>query len=317
MPREKNVQTKLVRLAQILRLFMEKERISSSWLAKEFRTTPRTIQRDLSLLKEAGFPLHEMQKGSYQLNKDLIKNLEVFDDTELALMVALKNIVSQLGTPFQKAADGVLERLYQSVTSMPVFVKIDEAIPLDSSFLNRMVKAIREKRQMSFYYTKKNDSHAVVLEPYRVVYFEGFWYLIGNEPSTGILKRYALDKIKDIRLLKSGFKSIPNDLDAVLQKSANIWFAEKANIKITVLINAEVSHYFKRRKMYPSQEIKEERKDGSLVVTFSVGHYEAIKNMLKSWIPNITIISPESLREQILADVKAWTKKQEKAKGKE
>jgi len=317
MPREKNVQTKLVRLAQILRLFMEKERISSSWLAKEFRTTPRTIQRDLSLLKEAGFPLHEMQKGSYQLNKDLIKNLEVFDDTELALMVALKNIVSQLGTPFQKAADGVLERLYQSVTSMPVFVKIDEAIPLDSSFLNRMVKAIREKRQMSFYYTKKNDSHAVVLEPYRVVYFEGFWYLIGNEPSTGILKRYALDKIKDIRLLKSGFKSIPNDLDAVLQKSANIWFAEKANIKITVLINAEVSHYFKRRKMYPSQEIKEERKDGSLIVTFSVGHYEAIKNMLKSWIPNITIISPESLREQILADVKAWTKKQEKAKGKE
>ena len=317
MPREKNVQTKLVRLAQILRLFMEKERISSSWLAKEFRTTPRTIQRDLSLLKEAGFPLHEMQKGSYQLNKDLIKNLEVFDDTELALMVALKNIVSQLGTPFQKAADGVLERLYQSVTSMPVFVKIDEAIPLDSSFLNRMVKAIREKRQMSFYYTKKNDSHAVVLEPYRVVYFEGFWYLIGNEPSTGILKRYALDKIKDIRLLKSGFKSIPNDLDAVLQKSANIWFAEKANIKITVLINAEVSHYFKRRKMYPSQEITEERPDGSLVVTFSVGHYEAIKNMLKSWIPNITIISPESLREQILADVKAWTKKQEKAKGKE
>lgn len=156
-----------------------------------------------------------------------------------------------------------------------------------------------------------------MLEPYRVVYFEGFWYLIGNEPSTGILKRYALDKIKDFRLLNSCFKSVPRDLDDTLQKSANIWFAEKANIKITVLINAEVSHYFKRRKMYPSQEIKEERKDGSLVVTFSVGHYEAIKNMLKSWIPNITIISPESLREQILADVKAWTKKQEKAKGKE
>ncbi|HPD58324.1 MAG TPA: WYL domain-containing protein [Smithellaceae bacterium] len=248
MPREKNVQTKLVRLAQILRLFMEKERISSSWLAKEFRTTPRTIQRDLSLLKEAGFPLHEMQKGSYQLNKDLIKNLEVFDDTELALMVALKNIVSQLGTPFQKAADGVLERLYQSVTSMPVFVKIDEAIPLDSSFLNRMVKAIREKRQMSFYYTKKNDSHAVVLEPYRVVYFEGFWYLIGNEPSTGILKRYALDKIKDIRLLKSGFKSIPNDLDAVLQKSANIWFAEKANIKITENVSLTGNQRGKKRR---------------------------------------------------------------------
>jgi len=313
MPHEKKAHSKLIRVAQILRLFMEKEKILSSWLAQEFRTTPRTIQRDLSLLKEAGFPLHEMQKGSYQLNKDLIKNLEVFDDTELALMVALKNVVSQLGTTFQKAADGVLERLYQSVTSMPVFVKIDEAIPLDSSFLNRMVKAIREKRQMSFYYTKKNDSHAVVLEPYRVVYFEGFWYLIGNEPSTGILKRYALDKIKDIRLLKSGFKSIPDDLDAVLQKSANIWFAEEMNMEIIVQIDSEVSHYFKRRRMFPTQEIKEERKDGSLVISFKVGHYEAIRDILKSWIPNIVILSPASVRESLLNDTKEWIEKQEKA----
>jgi len=91
---------------------MEKEKISSSWLSKEFQTTPRTIQRDLLLLKEAGFPIHEIQKGTYQLHKDIVKNLEVFDDTELALMVALKNVVSQLGQPFQKAVDRVMEMLY-------------------------------------------------------------------------------------------------------------------------------------------------------------------------------------------------------------
>jgi len=313
MPREKKAHSKLIRVAQMLRLFMEKDKILSSWLAKEFRTTSRTIQRDLALLKEAGFPIHEIQKGVYQLNKNLVKNLEVFDDTELALIVALKNVVGQLGQPFQKAADGVLDRLYECAASMPVFVKIDEAIPLDTSFLNRIVKAIREKRQLGFYYSKKKDSHAVVLEPYRVVYFEGFWYLIGNEPATGILKRYALDKIKDIRLLKSGFKSIPNDLDAVLQKSANIWFAEEINLEITVRIDKEVSHYFKRRRMFPTQEIKEEKQDGSLIVSFKVGHYEAIRDILKSWIPNIIILSPASVRDSLLSDTKAWIEKQEKA----
>ena len=313
MGREKKTQTKLIRVGQILRVFMYKEKVSSSWLAKEFRTTPRTIQRDLFLLKESGFPIHEIQKGIYELNKDLVKNLEVFDDTELALVVALRNIVGQLGQPFQKAADSVLERLYECVTSMPVFVKIDEAIPLDGNFLNRMVKAIREKRQVTFNYSGLKSAHTVELEPYRVVYFEGFWYLIGNEPSTGILKRYALDKIKDFRLSKVGFKSIPNELDEVLRKSANIWFADKTNIKVTVLINAEVSHYFKRKKMYPSQEIKEERPDGSLVVTFSVGHYEAIKNLLKSWIPHITILEPKTIRQNLLSEVKDWVKKQSKA----
>ena len=111
MPGDKKAQTKLLRVGQILRIFMEKEKISSSWLSKEFQTTPRTIQRDLLLLKESGFPIHEIQKGTYQLHKDIVKNLEVFDDTELALMVALKNVVSQLGQPFQKAVDRVLERL--------------------------------------------------------------------------------------------------------------------------------------------------------------------------------------------------------------
>ena len=311
MAHEKKLQSKLIRLGQILRIFMEKEQVASSWLADYFRTTPRTIQRDLLLLKESGFPLHEEKKGTYRLSRDLVKNLEVFDDTELALMVAMKNIVGQLGQPFQKAADDVLDRLYDNVASMPVFVKIDDAIPMDTSFINRMVKAIREKRQVGFQYGGNKGAHAVQMDPYRVVYYIGFWYLIGNEPATGILKRYALDRIRDLKLLKSGFKSIPEDLDSALKGSANIWFSGEPNLEVKVLIDNKVSHYFKRRKMFPTQEIKEEKPDGSLLVTFRVGHYEAIRDILKSWIPHITILSPEAFRKNLLAEVKDWVTRQE------
>jgi predicted DNA-binding transcriptional regulator YafY len=195
---------------------------------------------------------------------------------------------------------------------MPVFVKIDDAIPLDSVLLNRTVKAIREKRQVGFQYATDKGAHPVSMEPYRVVYFGGFWYLIGNESATGILKRYALDRIGDFRLSKTYFKGVPEDLDAVLRSSANIWFAEKMNLEVTVLIDARVSHYFKRRKMYPTQEIKEEKPDGSLVVTFRVGHYEAIRDILKSWIPNIVILEPEDFKMSLIEDVKGWLKRQEK-----
>ena len=262
------------------------------------------------LLKESGFPLHEEKKGTCLLSRNLVKNLEVFDDTELALMVALKNIVGQLGQPFQKAADDVLDRLYDNVASMPVFVKIDNAIPLDIRCVYRLVKAIREKRQVEFRYAGKKAAHGVKLEPYRIVYYNGFWYLIGNEPATGILKRYALDNIREIRLSKSGFKSIPENLDAVLKGSANIWFAEKTTLDVTVLIESQAAHYFKRRKMFPTQEIKEERPDGSLVAVFRVDHFEAIRDILKSWIPRITILEPEAFRKSLLAEVKDWVKRQ-------
>ncbi len=194
---------------------------------------------------------------------------------------------------------------------MPVFVKIDDAIHMDTSFINRMVKAIREKRQVGFHYTSNKGAHPVLMEPYRIVYFEGFWYLIGNEPASGILKRYALDRIRDLKLFKSGFKSIPEDLDSVLRGSANIWFSGKPELEVKVLIDKKSGHYFKRRKMFPTQEIKEERPDGSLVATFRVGHYDAIRHILKSWIPNILILEPEIFRKELLKDVKDWVKMQE------
>lgn len=311
MARDRSAQTKLIRLGRILRIFMEKEKVSSSWLSKEFHTTPRTIQRDLQLLKESGFPLRELQKGSYEMSKDLVKNLEVFDDTELALVVALKNMVGQLGQPFQKAANSVLDRLHECVTAMPVFVKIDDAVPLNSLLLNRMVKAIREKKQAGFQYTSGKGPHSVTLEPYRVAYFGGFWYLIGKDPAAGFIKRYALDKISNFKLLKADFRSVPENLDTLLKSCANIWFAEENNIEITVLVDTSCSNYFRRRKILPEQEVKEERPDGSLVVTCRVGQYEAIRGLLKSWIPHILILSPEEFKKSLLKDMKHWIMRQE------
>ncbi len=82
---------------------MEKDKVSSAWLSDYFQTTLRTIQRDLLLLKKSGFPIHEIQKGSYTLSKDLIKSLEVFDDTELALMVAMKKYRGAAGSAFSES----------------------------------------------------------------------------------------------------------------------------------------------------------------------------------------------------------------------
>ena len=134
---------------------------------------------------------------------------------------------------------------------------------------------------------------------------------VGNEISTGILKRYALDKVTSFKLSKTCFRSVPDNLDSILQGSASIWFEEDMNLEVTVQIDASCSHYFKRRTMYPTQKIIEEREDGSIIVSFKVGRYEAIQNMLKSWIPHILILKPEGIKEAVLKDVKRWMEQQQ------
>jgi hypothetical protein len=46
-----------------------------------------------------------------------------------------------------------------------------------------------------FHYASPN-SHPATIAPYRIVHYNGFWYLIGKEEGSDIIKRYALDKLR-------------------------------------------------------------------------------------------------------------------------
>lgn len=312
MTSEDTPRKRLIRLGQILKIFLEKEKVSTSWLSKYFQTTPRTIQRDLILLKKASFPLSELSRGYYHMDKTLLKNFEVFDETELALVIAIKNLVRQLGAPFQQAADDIFNKLYEDVTTSPVFIKIDDSVILDKRQFNRIIKTIREKRQGSFQY-EVFSPYEVTIEPYRVCFFDGFWYLIGKDICDQQLKRYALDKIKDFKPLHKNFRYVPAQVDRMLKESSNIWFSSERNIEVVVEVDKSYAHYFRRRKVYPHQEIKEERADGSIVVSFKVGSLDEIMSTIKVWLPHIKIIQPEELKKICLKKMKTWIAWQKKS----
>lgn len=66
----------------------------------------------------------------------------------------------------------------------------------------------------------------------------------------------------------------------VVESSANIWFGGERNIEIVIEANKKAADYFRRRKIFPTQEIRHEKPDGSLVVIFKVGAYEEIRDAI-------------------------------------
>ena len=303
---QKNTHKRLMRVGQMLKLFLEKERVTTATLSREFHTTARTIQRDLSFLKQCGFFVTEAGPGVYKLDKDIFKNFELFDENELALIVALKCAVSQLGQPFRKAADEVFNRLYQATASQPVYIHVDESVPLDARLMNRLLKAIRNRRRLSFLYASAKNSHPAIADPYKIVHYDGFWYLVAKEDGTGIIKRYALDKLKDLKMLAESFPAVPANLDELLRLSANIWFTEERNLEVLIEVNPKAADYFKRRKIFPTQEIRDTRPDGSLIVSLKVGHFGEIRETLKTWLPNVRIVAPEPLAERLAEEISRW-----------
>jgi len=305
------VAQKLLRLTKILRYLLEREEAYTTNMAADFSITTRTIQRDLLALRKAGFPIHEKKMGQHYIDKSIISNLRNYEDSELALIVALRDMVMQLGKPFGDNADTIFNRLSDYTDSRPVFVKLDEPTRFPRKTVDKVVQGINEKKCIQFIYKgSKKDSHEVTAEPYRTAYFDGFWYLVAKDVSNGTVKKYALDRISDITILKAKrFIKVPDDIDDMLKNSVNIWFTTSRNIRVVLEVDPSWADYFRRRgNILPLQDIIEERADGSLLISFMACNNEEISMCIKPWLPHVRIIEPESVKIALISEFNKWLK---------
>ncbi|HPC47689.1 MAG TPA: WYL domain-containing protein [Deltaproteobacteria bacterium] len=298
---------RMIRVGKVLKAFLERETVTTHLLAGLLGVGVRTIQRDLKALRDAGLPVHEEMKGTYSLKKDLVKygDLSLFDESELALIVALKDLVSQLGAPFERAAEDILSRLCEYSACRPVYVRIEGGIDLNTKTMNRLVETIQMGRQVFFSY-HKDTPHDVIAHPYRVAYFNGVWYLVARDTKDGIIKKYALDKISGVRRLKERSGGMPADLDETLSRSVNVWFEKDRTTAVVIEVDADWAHYFRRRNILPMQETVESKDDGSLLLRFLACTDEEIVMCLKPWLPHVRVLRPGNIRNLLVKDFQQW-----------
>jgi len=98
-----------------------------------------------------------------------------------------------------------------------------------------------------------------------------------------------------------------------ISPQANIWFCEERNLEVLIEANPKAADYFRRRKIFPTQEIREKLPDGSLIVSLKVGNFGEIRETLKMWLPNVRIIGPESMKTPFETELRNWLLWQESA----
>jgi hypothetical protein len=68
-------------------------------------------------------------------------------------------------------------------------------------------------------------------------------------------------------------------------------------------ITKDAAEYFRRRKLIGAQVLEKELEDGGIIVSGKVAHVNQILPIVRQWIPNVRIISPEGwqgdLEEQL------------------
>lgn len=278
----------LTRLTIILQRLYEGDVLSVTDLALEFNVSTKTIQRDFNerLIRfqiEKEGRKWQMRSG-YKLTKERTPE-------EVLVIEMLENIAQSIGAGFGSKAKLLFSKL-QNHTKNPIYSKtIIEDLSDKLELFHLLEEAITAHSIVSFGYNGKMRS----VNPYKIVSFEGYWYLYGEERLENKLKTYYFKQIEDLKVTADTFEPEEKSY-RILERAINAWF-EPNKEPFEVIINAspEIAKYFHRRPLASTQRIVKIYEDGSMDIAVLSTSDTEILHEIKKWMPQLIIVSPKAL----------------------
>ncbi len=289
-------ETLVYRLSQILVKLNQGLKLDPKALAEEFKVNLRTIQRDLNE-RFAYLPLEKIE-GHYRLDPTFLGKLSTKDIERFASLAGVRGL-------FPSLSDDFLRDIFDDRMQGALLVKGHnyEDLRGKEKLFGALEKAIYDRKQVSFDYAKEGTlkSYAGVA-PYKLINHKGIWYLTALDADK--LKSFSFSKIQHLKVLDTGFEW-DAALDSKIASDDGIWHSDTQR-EVVLKASPEVAGYFKRRKLIGNQVIEKELSDGSLIISAKVSHDNQILPIVRYWIPNLSIISPESLQAELEQSMKAY-----------
>ena len=284
-----NHDTLVYRLAQMLVKLNQGEKLDPRALADEFGVNLRTIQRDLNV-RFAYLPLQKAA-GHYLLDPTFLGKLSTRDIERFASLAGIHGL-------FPSFSDEFLRDIFDTRMQAALLVKGHhyENLAGKEQTFRELEKAIVARHQISFHYLKADgEKFYGTVAPYKLINNKGIWYLAALDGEK--LKAFSFTKIARLRILETGYVW-DSHIDTQLTSQDSIWLSEEKQ-EVVLKISRDVASYFKRRQLIANQIIEKELEDGGLIVSAKMGHPNQILPIVRYWIPNIRIISPEYLQAEL------------------
>jgi predicted DNA-binding transcriptional regulator YafY len=302
------ISEKVIRLLEIYTMIAQGRHPSIASLMEQFGVTERSIFRYLEQINIIDAIEFDRERNGYRFTHgDRIKKLRL-DDQELITLFTAGEALTHLGAAFRTKFQGLLAKMFFSSGKpgkeerIPIIVKTPDA-SIDEKIQDHLMKislCMKEKRSVSMVYRTKGVKEATerIVDPYGLVFYEGVWILIGYCHLRKELRSFAMDRIIDLteRFLyfevRGGF-----DLEEYIAGSWGVIHEEPVNI--TVRFKANVSEFILRKEKWHPSEKRKMLSSGDVELTFTIAGVNEIKHWIYSWLPNVEVVKPAWLRQQI------------------
>lgn len=290
-------------------------------LAEQLEFTQKTIQRDITYMQDQlGIPIsYDASQHGYALEGE-VDDFPVFDmqvEDLAALFLARHAIGCVAGTKLAKSLSPAFEkltRLLEGKVSMhwrdldrAFSVKTPGVVDADLTLFGKLAEAVLKQQEVSFQYRKVGASNSAKrrLQPYHVGEIDGGWYVIGHDVQRQGLRTFALQRMRGLCVLKSGFER-PEDfkIGQHLGGSIGVWDHNDAGQEDVVIeVSGWVARIVQERLWHRTQKTRVLDDFGKRVeLRMQLGNLEEVKQLVLSWGRCAEVIEPESL--------KIWLKKE-------
>ncbi|MBF0275655.1 MAG: WYL domain-containing protein [Nitrospinae bacterium] len=303
---------KIIRLLHLLNMFDSKKAVRLIDLAKKYSVSKRTVERDIQELRSAGFSIdYDEERGGYVFPQAFSLSAFKLEKEQLESLLIAGDLMKSFGIPFYSEFQSAFKTLssVKGMTNGLINIFFVKQNAIEFTELAETLKVIKEvlafPRKLSFYYG--DDEYKRTVEPYKVVTHQNCFYLLAKDIKDSKFKTFSIFEIYECEKSLSFMPDKDFNTETFLKNSFGIWSGEKT-YKVKIKVIGDAAYYFERQKWAESQEITKRYKNGDIEVSFTVIGLFEITNFLKGWIPNIQVIKPLALREQLKNDLETGIK---------
>jgi len=308
------------RVLELIKRFNNNEIVCIKQLQNEemwYEKSEKTIRRDLDIIKKHFPNSFHLVKGATGCYKAITNSLfeNIVNPKTMTMLIQTFNIANRskiLKTlNISKEEKTILESKIKEHSNIYDFKTT--AIEKENDFekFKTLERAIKYQKILNIKYNSlTNQTENFIIKPYKILFMNGNFYLacevIDRDFEFSLFRISRIKKIIETPKTfnqKTIIKDFIKEINTPFPKFSDNFRENLITIKIEA--NKSIAKYFKEKKFFKSQNI-EELENGNLIITYKMTQTLEIKNFIKQWIPNIKIIEPKSLYDEIKKEIREF-----------
>jgi predicted DNA-binding transcriptional regulator YafY len=291
-------------------------------LVRDENCHPRTIYRDLETLQAAGFPIYSERvdgRGLWSVVDEYRHRIPVpFTLTELMALYFSRDLIKVFrGTVFYDSLESLFQKIKTTLPpeSLAYLDRVEHTLHIglkpykDFGRFREIIKQINDaavnRRTIDMIYrtmSRGGEENRRQVDPYRIMFFDSTFYLIGHCHLRAEVRMFVLDRIRMLKVTDHTFE-VPGDFDLQTYMESPFRVIHDRPVRVKIRFDKEVAGYIKEKIWHHSQKI-EQQKDGAILFTAEVAGTDEIEHWVMSWGQKAEVLAPDFLRDRIAEELR-------------